>query len=327
MGFLNVLADVFKSLGVRIRPFLPLIMRIVLEQCTPALSAADETSEDEEQDKEEDNENDHDGDETAAVAASAASKPASSAERQLRTLVLRRLLSAFQFAPTFDWTPFLPQIFDLLVTPRLARLTTEHLQSPSALVLLLMSWSASPATSALFLSKWSPEVLPSLLGLLRAPLASMPLVNLIVDTVDQLITMTSSVIFNNKRLIIALIGLDLQDNFRFDWLSFELAKESMEDKPFGVRLIESHLPLLLDGLGSLLQRLDAPFLRAGGSGSKDTSRSGGSDWNLIRRILDMLARLSQYMRSPELASRLVSLLLPALVALAKGSSIWLGYYS
>jgi len=164
-----------------------------------------------------------------------------------------------------------------------------------------------------------------LLGLLRAPLASMPLVNLIVDTVDQLITMTSSVIFNNKT--ITLIGLDLQDNFRFDWLSFELAEESMENKPFGVRLIESHLPLLLDGLGSLLQRLDAPFLRAGGSGSKDTSRSGGSDWNLIRRILDMLARLSQYMRSPELASRLVSLLLPALVALAKGSSIWLGYYS
>jgi len=72
---------------------------------------------------------------------------------------LKCLNAMFHHYPTFDWKPYLKDLFGALVEPRLEKLPIETSQSVSSMLQLFSTWASSKHT-VLFLAEYNVQVLP-----------------------------------------------------------------------------------------------------------------------------------------------------------------------
>ncbi|KAJ1654336.1 U3 snoRNP protein, partial [Dispira simplex] len=108
--------------------------------------------------------------------------------RQLRQMVTHRIRQLFEITSGYDFEPFLPAIFTYVINPRLLSLTDENIQSPSALLKLVESWSLQPQYLD-YLSAYNEDLLPRLLDLLSKPKVKATVVNLVLDMVQNILEM------------------------------------------------------------------------------------------------------------------------------------------
>ena len=106
--------------------------------------------------------------------------------RSLRQEGLKRLNQFFAIPQmTFDWEPFRKPLFEELVSPRLASMHSDSVESPTALQELFLTWS-----SKLHLLQWlevDRSLLPCLFECLSAPSIKDPVVDLILSVMENLL--------------------------------------------------------------------------------------------------------------------------------------------
>ncbi|KAI9465208.1 armadillo-type protein [Lactarius psammicola] len=153
VGFLHLLGDVLKQLGPR------LIARWdALIVATISLAAHAQTSLEVLRQEDRDP-----GDETEppTEAAEEDGDPQASSPKLLRVirqLGMRRLADFFRNSTSFDFTPYMGEIFRTLFSPRLASFPNENTQAPSALLDILYTWSSDERYATFLLlasSLWS----------------------------------------------------------------------------------------------------------------------------------------------------------------------------
>ncbi|KAI0035598.1 armadillo-type protein [Vararia minispora EC-137] len=182
LGFLNTLADVLKSLGSRIVHRWDPLIRVTVNMTATAqaiidaskgatITAAEEGEE---------------GDETDAEDGVPQAATSLKALRSIRQQGLKRLTDFFGASLPFDFAPYLPLIFQSIISPRLATLDRENTQTPSALVELFFIWS-STLEYAPFLVDYDERVLPQLYGCIIAPSVKPPVINRVLDVVARLL--------------------------------------------------------------------------------------------------------------------------------------------
>lgn len=71
------------------------------------------------------------------------------------------LNALFASCPSFAWAPYMPALFEELLTPRLETLPVETSQGPSGLMQLFLTWTKSRST-VLLLADYNDQVLPTI---------------------------------------------------------------------------------------------------------------------------------------------------------------------
>lgn len=71
------------------------------------------------------------------------------------------LNALFASCPSFAWAPYMPALFEALLTSRLENLPVETSQGPSGLMQLFLTWTKSRST-VLFLADYNDQVLPTI---------------------------------------------------------------------------------------------------------------------------------------------------------------------
>ena len=184
VGFLHLLSDVLKQLGPR------LIARWdALVIATISLTAHAQTSL--EVLKQEDRDLDEADPLTEAPEEDGDSQASSpKLLRVIRQLGTRRLADFFRNSTSFDFTPYMSELFRTLISPRLASLPKENTQAPSALLDILYAWSSSERY-ATFLVDYDNRVLPQVYACLIAPSVKPTVVARILDLVDRLLELSA----------------------------------------------------------------------------------------------------------------------------------------
>ncbi|KCV71977.1 hypothetical protein H696_01385 [Fonticula alba] len=130
----------------------------------------------------------------------------------LEQLVLRRLAAVTTQIPGFDYSPYVATIHAGLVTPRLELFTQGRgLQHRVGLLELLRAWSSQASCAAFLGPDYSPTLLPTLVGLLSHPQASVEVLQAIIDIVANLVAVASCAAFlgpdYSPTLLPTLVGL------------------------------------------------------------------------------------------------------------------------
>jgi U3 small nucleolar RNA-associated protein 20 len=158
-GFISLLADVIKHLGLVTVPLWPLLIGTTLNLARHA-----------------------------DLAARASRGKATLGLRALRQAAIRRIAEFFRQPTTaFDWEPFLPALFSGLVSPRLSLLSSESVQSPSALLELFHTWTGR-ADTAPYLVRFDATLLPNVYACLAAPTAKPPVISCILELLERLLS-------------------------------------------------------------------------------------------------------------------------------------------
>ncbi|XP_050683521.1 small subunit processome component 20 homolog [Leptidea sinapis] len=205
--------------------------------------------------------------------------------KNLRTLAITSLEKIFDHFDKYAWTKDeLYVIFATLIWPMLPRLHIEGIHSPTALLKLLNIWCLNPRYYCLLITypEQGPQlsVLPEIFKLLLAPKTSPSVVNMILDMVEKLLTLTE----------------DDEDKEIPPIKSFQklnVVSENM-DINFGSKILIPHLPSILD----VMKR------RVANSAKSNT---------VNKRDLLILSRVTEMVTTPEMCDDLLSLLLPILV--------------
>jgi len=205
VGFLHLLGDVLRQLGPR------LIARWdALIVATVSLAAHSQTSLEVLRQEDRDP-----GDETEppAEAAEEDGDPQASSPKLLRVirqLGMRRLADFFRSSTSFDFTPYMSEIFRTLFSPRLASFPNENTQAPSALLDILYAWS-SDERYATFLVDYDNRVLPQVYACLTAPSVKPMVVARILDLVDRLLEISASREDISQRVVLPHVPLLLSN--------------------------------------------------------------------------------------------------------------------
>ncbi|VVC88993.1 unnamed protein product [Leptidea sinapis] len=205
--------------------------------------------------------------------------------KNLRTLAITSLGKIFDHFDKYAWTKDeLYVIYETLIWPMLPRLHIEGIHSPTALLKLLNIWCLNPRYYCLLITypEQGPQlsVLPEIFKLLLAPKTSPSVVNMILDMVEKLLTLTE----------------DDEDKEIPPIKSFQtlnVVSENM-DINFGSKILIPHLPSILD----VMKR------RVANSAKSNT---------VNKRDLLILSRVTEMVTTPEMCDDLLSLLLPILV--------------
>ncbi|KAJ1833612.1 U3 snoRNP protein [Coemansia sp. RSA 2711] len=116
-----------------------------------------------------DDEDNDNGEMPVGISARGELEQRKSAARAIRQLATKCLAQMFTLvAPSFSFTPYMPCVYEVVVDPRIDNLASENTQSSSALLLLLRSWTVTPAYFA-YLTEYNPLTFPMLLDILVAP--------------------------------------------------------------------------------------------------------------------------------------------------------------
>lgn len=185
VGFLHLLGDVLKQLGPR------LVARWdALIVATISLAARAQTSL--EVLKQEDRDPGDEAEPPTEAAEEDGDPQAASPKllRVIRQLGMRRLAEFFRNSTSFDFTPYMSEIFRTLFSPRLASLPNENTQAPSALLDILYAWS-SDERYATFLVDYDNRVLPQVYACLTAPSVKPMVVARVLDLVDRLLELSA----------------------------------------------------------------------------------------------------------------------------------------
>ncbi|KAF8270231.1 armadillo-type protein [Lactarius quietus] len=204
-GFLHLLGDVLKQLGPRlIARWDALIVATV--SLTAHAQASLEVLKQEDRDPE-------DGTEPPTEAVEEDSDSQASSPklfRAIRQLGMRRLADFFRNSTSFDFTPYMSELFRALISPRLASLPNENTQAPSALLDILYAWS-SDERYATFLVDYDNRVLPQVYACLIAPSVKPTVITRVLDLVDRLLELSASREDISQRIVLPHIPLLLSN--------------------------------------------------------------------------------------------------------------------
>ncbi|EGG04265.1 uncharacterized protein MELLADRAFT_108574 [Melampsora larici-populina 98AG31] len=165
LGFLTLLGDVMKSLGRDLCSRWPELLDTVIRLITTAQSKLVAVSE---------HRVEAEGSQTGLC-------------KKIRSQAIHRLTSFFKHAPlSFSFQPWIQQIFDVVISPRLPTFASESAQAPSALLGLFHTWS-SHREQALLLVDHNPDVLKSVYELLAIPNVKQDVINRVFDILENLI--------------------------------------------------------------------------------------------------------------------------------------------
>jgi U3 small nucleolar RNA-associated protein 20 len=205
VGFLHLLGDVLKQLGPR------LIARWhALIVSTISLAAHAQTSL--EVLRQEDRDPEDETEPPTEPAEEDGDPQASSPKllRVIRQLGMRRLADFFRNSTSFDFTPYMSEIFRTLFSPRLASFPDENTQAPSALLDIFYAWS-SDERYATFLVDYDNRVLPQVYACLTAPNVKPMVVARVLDLVDRLLELSTRHEDISQRIILPHVLLLLSN--------------------------------------------------------------------------------------------------------------------
>lgn len=244
-GYLSMLGDVIKHLGLRLIPLWHPLVRVTLNLTYHASRRA-----------------------------AASSGKASPQDRTLRQTGLRRLDDFFK-QPTaeFDWSPYMAAIFQHLVSPRLASLRTESVQSPSALLDLIHTWSNTSDT-VFYLVDYDAHLLEHVCACLPVPSVKPSVIARVLDIIEAVLSYAD--------------GRDKNS---------ELATR------VETQVLRPCSSVLLAGLTPLVERCNAVTGIEAKALKKD---------DLLRRLLQILSQLSTYVTTVGDATTLLDALSPML---------------
>ncbi|KAJ2719960.1 U3 snoRNP protein [Coemansia sp. Benny D115] len=214
-SFFKLFYDLLRQLGVKAMPVLPEAMVVLLSSIESAQRAIDaanaeiesitahtqenndgdrnieEASDDEDEDENENDEGNADDEAPEKDLADRASvERRKTVARETRHLALTCLAEIFALQlPGFDFAPYVPTIFRVVIDPRLPTLAVENTQNSSVLLRLLKSWSQAPRYFS-YLASHNAETFPKLMGLLVAPKVQPEVVGLALDVLQNLLDYT-----------------------------------------------------------------------------------------------------------------------------------------
>ncbi|KAJ2776738.1 U3 snoRNP protein, partial [Coemansia interrupta] len=284
VSFMHLMREMVRMLGVKTTPVLHDALAVVLGALRSAQQQLDEGGSDAEaaaEDDEADDEAEVDDEEEAD-----AGPPAlvlahrKTVARRVRHQALVCLTAMFALDPPgFDFTPYVACIFRTAIEPRLALLSAENSQAPSALLRLLRAWTLSPRHLP-YLCDHAPGALAALVDLLVAPKVRADVVGLVLDVLQAL--------------------LDYDEAQAAEVLGHQAAEEVGRSVKQAVQL---HVARVLGHLRTCFAATPL-FTDASGSGH------GGAA--LAMRQIHILAGLADYATQRDDARALVDLLLPVL---------------
>ncbi|XP_075973802.1 small subunit processome component 20 homolog [Anticarsia gemmatalis] len=204
--------------------------------------------------------------------------------KNLRTLSLGTTRKLFEQFIKYPWNKDeLYVLFETLIWPLVPKLHIEGIHSPTALLRLLNAWCQNPRYYVLlvtYVDKDFTSPLPALFKLLLAPKTSPGVVNMILDMIEKLLTLTED---DEDKEIISIES--------FNILPIE---NSVQNINFGSKILIPHIPSILE----VMKR------RMANSAKSNT---------VNKRDLLILSRVTEMVASPELCDELLTLLLPILV--------------
>ncbi|EPQ26687.1 uncharacterized protein PFL1_05666 [Pseudozyma flocculosa PF-1] len=308
LGFLTMLTDVLKHLSMRLLPYWPDLVGVVVnithhanravEQTTAnhaaavvaaeeaaaaqAVDAGDAGGEEDEDDAQDDGDGDDEDDASPDVTAVRSLTRSTARARALRQAGYKRLCDFFRKPTTteqFSWPAFLPEIFATLVSPRLTSLRVESTQNPSALMDLIHVWSQRPETIRL-LAAYDDRILPNVFAVMSVASVKPPTVSRVLDIVERVLEVASVEARDGAEAIPDVTGAS--------------ASSSASVKEL---LVVPHVSSFLSNIAPLLQNVAAD--------QKASARE-----ELVRREIGLLSNISPLVTSAEDASHLLMLLQP-----------------
>ncbi|KAI0316098.1 armadillo-type protein [Amylostereum chailletii] len=197
LGFLNLLGDVLKNLGSRLVQRWDPLLRATMSIVANAQVSVDAAKADILMEVEDDPVEDETQDVDEPTGTNANPLKSLRASRQLG---LKRLADFFRQEVTFDFEPYMTNMFSAFISPRIANLNKESIQTPSALLELFYIWS-SREEHALFLVDYDERVLPQVYACLIAPGVKPQVISRVLDIVDRLLALS----INHDRVSMRII--------------------------------------------------------------------------------------------------------------------------
>ncbi|XP_072931772.1 small subunit processome component 20 homolog [Epargyreus clarus] len=205
--------------------------------------------------------------------------------KNLRTLALVTLRKLFDQFHKYEWTKDEVQlVFETLIWPLIPKLHIEGIHSSTALLKLFNVWCQNPRYFVLLVTSYkndaSLSALPAVFKLLLAPKTSPGVVNVILDMLEKLLTLT--------------VDDEEKDVPAIETHNIVNIVETHSELNFGSKILIPHLPSILE----VMKR------RIANSAKSNT---------VNKRDLLILSRVTEMVTTPEMCDELLGLLLPILV--------------
>lgn len=212
--------------------------------------------------------------------------------KNIRVLALSTVRKLFDQFDKYSWTKDeLRLIFETLLWPLIPKLHFECVHTPTALLKLFNSWCQNPryyillVTSSERDSTLSP--LPAIFKLLLAPKATTAVVNMILDMIEKLLTLSED---EEDKDILALQSFNYDNRL----ISNEMKSDNCNEINFGSKILVPHI-------GSILEIMKRRIA--------NTAKSN----TVNKRDLLILSRVTELVANPKTCDELLNLLLPILV--------------
>ncbi|MCO5595528.1 hypothetical protein L7F22_049573 [Adiantum nelumboides] len=245
-GYLSLLGDVIKHLSLKLQPQWAQLIGVTLNLTYHA-----------------------------SLAAESGQGKATLPDRAIRQTGLKRIADFFRQPTEYDWSAFLPALFEQLISPRLSLLKVESIQSPSAILDLIHTWSARSDTIFL-LVEHEETLLDHVSACLAVPSVKPPVISKILDIIERALSFANDQVAEGQ----------------------ENVAEAVKDK-----VLRPHISPLIQSVAPLVQRCSG----ASGVEAKTMGRE-----ELLRRLLRLLADLAPLVSTADDASLLLELLGPML---------------
>ncbi|TFY61376.1 hypothetical protein EVJ58_g4545 [Rhodofomes roseus] len=184
IGYLTLLGDVVKQLGSRLVSRWPALLQGLLDilgsaqRRMGARQAEDVQDDDEEAEAESDSEDGNEGEGTSRNT------------KTIRSLGLKRFADFFRCPVSFDFVPYMSEVFKDIISPRLAKLDQENTQAPSALLDLFYVWTLREEYVTL-LVKYDQLTLPKIYDCLVATNVKPSVIAKVLDIVEHVVSLSA----------------------------------------------------------------------------------------------------------------------------------------
>ncbi|KAF7724248.1 U3 snoRNP protein [Apophysomyces ossiformis] len=171
VGLLMLMEDIIKQMGSHIMPFLAPLLKVVMyiiysayrrETVSMDIDAAEDSEEVEE----------------------AKGKQHSKRSKEVKALALKRIVDFFKLSGKYDFTPYLPAMFETFISPRLEVFPLESSQNMSILLQLFVVWSER-VEYVPFLVDYDARVLPQVYAILSAKSLNEHVLSNVLDLVEN----------------------------------------------------------------------------------------------------------------------------------------------
>lgn len=182
IGFLTLLGDAVKQLGSRLVSRWPLLLQALLDILGTAQTRMSTRKGNEVEHEDEEAEAESDAEEVNEA------EGTSRNTKTMRSLGLKRFADFFRCPVSFDFTPYMPQVFEFIISPRLPRLDQENTQAPSALLELFYVWTLREDHIRL-LVQYDPLTLPKIYDCLVASNVKPAVISKVLDIVEHILSL------------------------------------------------------------------------------------------------------------------------------------------